>query len=339
VTEETTPKAPLRPTLKTVAMRAGVSQMTASRALRGGSDVLEATRKKVTEAAAALGYVPNRIAGALASRHVNLVGVIVPSLSSTVFAEVLSGITGALRDSPLQPVVGVSGYDLGHEETVIRDMLSWRPSGLIIAGLEHSAAARLMLEAADIPVVEVMDTDGTPVDYCVGISHRKAGRLMAEEIARRGYRKIGFIGTKMPQDFRAQKRLAGFSEALAGLSLSVVDFEHYTGASSLAKGRELTAALHRRAPDLDCIYYSSDTMCAGGLMYCLGANIAVPDALALAGFNNIDLLAGLPVALATTDSHRLEIGRKAAELILSRDCAPAKRVFEFDPSLTTGASL
>jgi len=330
-----------KPTLKTVANRAGVSQMTASRALQEGAAAVSGkTRQKVRDAAAALGYVPNRIAGALASRHVNLVGVIVPSLSSTVFAEVLTGITGALRDSALQPVVGVSGYDLEHEERVIRDMLSWRPSGLIIAGLEHSTRARAMLAGADIPVVEMMDVDGTPVDFCVGISHRKAGRLMAAEITSRGYRKIGFIGTKMPQDFRAQKRLSGFSQALGERGLSVLDFEHYVGASSLAKGRELTAALHGRHPEIECIYYSSDTMCAGGLMYCLEQNIRVPKALALAGFNNIDLLAGLPVALATTDSHRLEIGRKAADLILSPKARTRNgRVFEFAPAITIGQSL
>lgn len=332
-----------KPTLKTVAATAGVSQMTASRALRGGGDVSARTRARVEAAAASLGYVPNRIAGALASRHVNLVGVVFPSLSSTVFPEVLSGITGALDDSPLQPVVGVTGYDLQREEAVVRDMLSWRPAGLILAGLEHSENTRNMLKNADIPVVEVMDVDGVPIDRCVGISHRRAGAMMAAEIIARGHRQIGFIGTKMPQDFRAGKRLAGFQKALERAGLALADFEHYTGPSTLAKGRELTARLLARSPEISCIYYSSDTMCAGGLMHCLAKNLSVPGDLALAGFNNLELLNGLPLRLATTDSHRFQIGKRAAQMVLGgRDDKGDKsgeKIVVLTPTTSPGQSL
>ena len=93
-----------------------------------------------------------------------------------VFPEVLSGISETLENTGLQPVVGVTDYLPEKEEKVLYEMLSWRPSGVIIAGLEHSDASRAMMQAADIPVVEIMDVDGEPVDACVGISHRRAGR-------------------------------------------------------------------------------------------------------------------------------------------------------------------
>jgi len=326
-----------RPTLKDVARVAGVSQMTASRALRGAGDVSVQTLKAVENAARELGYVPNRIAGALASKRVNLVGVIVPSLSSFVFPEVLSGLSAGLKDTPLQPVVGLSAYDAETEERVIRDMLSWRPSGLVVAGLEHNEAARRLLENAEVPVVEIMDVDGTPIDHCVGISHLKAGRMMAREILARGYRKIGFIGTKMPQDYRAAKRRAGFVETLAQAGVSLLDEELYAGGSTLGKGRELTANLLQRSPEIDCIYYSSDVMSVGGLMHCLATGLRVPDDLALAGFNGLELLEGLPVRLATTDAHRFEIGRQAAELVLAGKGAP--RVIELEPTVTAAGSL
>ncbi len=331
-----------KPTLKDVALAAGVSEMTASRALRNVADVSDTTRAKITRAAAELGYVPNRIAGALASRSVNLVGVVVPSLSSFVFPEVLSGISSVLADSDLQPVIGVSGYDLEEEEKVIREMLSWRPRGLIVAGLEHSEAARRMLKAADIPIVEVMDVDGDPIDYCVGISHLAAGRLMAEAILAKGYRNIGFIGTKMPCDFRARKRLKGFEAALAQHHVKLRARELYEGSSSIAKGRELTAAVLKRAPDTECIYYSSDVMSIGGLMLCISEGLSVPRDLALAGFNNLDTLNGLPVHLATTNSFRYEIGQKAAEIILAKPDAQRhthQKTTNFDPVVLNGQSL
>lgn len=331
-----------KPTLKDVAQAAGVSEMTASRALRNVGDVSEGTRERIRQIASRLDYVPNRIAGALASKSVNLVGVIFPSLSSFVFPEVLAGITKSLSGSELQPVIGVSGYDLESEEKVIREMLSWRPRGLIIAGLEHSDAARRMLKASEIPIVEIMDIDGEPVDYCVGISHHKAGRMMAEEILAHGYRKIGFIGTKMPFDFRARKRLSGFTEVLAAKGLETVAQELYEGSSSFAKGRELTANMLSGNPDLECIYFSSDVMAIGGLMHCLAEGLRVPEDLALAGFNNLEALNGLPVDLATTNSFRFEIGRAAASIVLSasdKKAADPERLTVFDPVVLTGKSL
>ncbi len=324
--------------LKDVAKLVGVSEMTASRALRGAPDVSATTRKKVEDAARNLGYVPNRIAGSLSSQSVNLVAIVVPSLSSYVFPEVLSGLNSVLRDSPLKPVVGVSGYDLVEEESVIREMLSWRPSGLVIAGLEHTETTRNMLRNASCPVVEIMDTDGDPVRHCVGISHMDAGRDMARKIVAQGYRKIGFIGTKMPQDYRAIKRFKGFKEGLAEVGLTLLDQELFPGGSSISRGRKLTAEVLERSPDLDCLYYSSDVMSVGGYMHCLAEGLSIPNDIALAGFNNLETLNGLPIELATTDACRRDIGMRAAEIILLGETK--NWVFEkLSPKITLGESL
>ncbi|SMP01519.1 LacI family DNA-binding transcriptional regulator [Shimia sagamensis] len=305
-------------TLRDVSEASGVSEMTVSRVLRNRGDVSATTRDKVLMAAKELGYVPNKIAGALASQRVNLVAVIIPSLSNMVFPEVLSGISQVLEDTELQPVVGVTDYLPEKEEKVLYEMLSWRPSGVIIAGLEHTEAARTMLQASGIPVVEIMDTDGDPVDAMVGISHRRAGREMAAEILKAGYRKIAFLGTKMPLDHRARKRFEGFTEVLAKSGVEVVDREFYSGGSALAKGREMTEAVLERSPDVDFIYYSNDMIGAGGLLYLLEKGIDVPGQIGLAGFNGVELLQGLPRQLATMDACRREIGTKAAEIIAAR---------------------
>ena len=302
-------------TLRDVSEASGVSEMTVSRVLRNRCDVSESTRERVLEAARRLGYVPNKIAGALASQRVNLVAVIVPSLSNLVFPEVLSGISEELEDSGLQPVFGVTNYSAEREEAVLYEMLSWRPSGVIIAGLEHSDAARAMLQNAGIPIVEIMDVDGEAIDSVVGISHRRAGLEMARAIVRAGYRRIGFLGTKMPHDHRARKRMEGFEAGLAEAGLELADREFYSGGSALLKGREMTEAILKRTPDLDFLYYSNDMIGAGGLLYCLDKGIGVPERLGLAGFNGVDLLDGLPRRLATMDACRREIGRRAAAII------------------------
>lgn len=334
-------KRPL--TLRDVSEASGVSEMTVSRVLRNRGDVSEATRIRVLDAAKTLGYVPNQIAGALASNRVNLVAVIIPSLSNMVFPEVMTGVSEVLDETPLQPVVGVTNYSPEREEKVLFEMLSWRPSGIIIAGLEHSEASRTMLKVAGIPVVEIMDVDGEPIDSAVGISHRRAGREMARAIQKAGYRRIGFLGTKMALDHRARKRFEGFTQELAKCGIEIADQEFYSGGSGLTKGREMTEAMLTRTPDLDFLYYSNDVIAAGGLLYCLEKGIDVPGALGLAGFNAVEMLGGLPKRLATMDSCRLEIGRRAARIVAARtadeDDAPAGEVIELEPMIEPGETL
>ena len=310
-------KRPL--TLRDVSEASGVSEMTVSRVLRKRGDVSETTRKRVLAATKELGYVPNQIAGSLASQRVNLVAVIIPSLSNMVFPEVLTGINQVLENTPLQPVVGVTDYMPEKEERVLYEMLSWRPSGVILAGLEHSDAARAMMRNSGIPVVEIMDADGLPIDSMVGISHRRAGLEMAQAIQKQGYKNIGFVGTKMPLDHRARKRFEGFTEGLAKAGIEIQDRDFYSGGSALAKGREMTQSMLERNPDLDFLYFSNDMIGAGGLLYLLDQGIDVPGQIGLAGFNDVELLQGLPRKLATMDACRLEIGRAAAQIILDRN--------------------
>lgn len=329
-------------TLRDVSAASGVSEMTVSRVLRNRGDVSDATRERVLAAAKELGYVPNQIAGSLASQHVNLVAVILPSLSNMVFPEVLTGINRVFEDTPLQPVFGVTDYLPEKEERVLYEMLSWRPSGVIIAGLEHSDASRAMLKGAGIPVVEIMDTDGNPVDSMVGISHRQAGLEMAKAILKQGYQNIGFMGTKMPLDHRARKRFEGLTEGLAKAGIEIQERDFYSGGSALGKGREMTAAMLDRNPDLDFLYYSNDMIGAGGLLYLLDQGIDVPGQIGLAGFNGVELLDGLPKQLATTDACRLEIGQAAAEIILrhtqsDEDLEP--EIIKLTPKISYGDTL
>jgi len=329
-------------TLRDVSEASGVSEMTVSRVLRETGDVSQRSRERVLHAARTLGYVPNRIAGALAGRRGNLVAVIIPSMSNMVFPEVLTGISGVLDGASLQPVVGLTSYQPDKEEAVIYEMLSWRPSGLIVAGLEHTDASRAMMQSAGIPVVEIMDVDGKPIDTAVGISHRRAGRMMARAIARQGYNRIGFLGTGMPLDHRARKRFEGFTEALAKKGLEIADREFYSGGSSLKTGRDMTDAILKRSPDLDFLYYSNDMIGAGGLLYLLDQGIDVPGQIGLAGFNNVELLQGLPRKLATMDACRLEIGRKAAEIIAEQLQNPAEEIetrVTLTPKISYGDTL
>src|SRR5438477_12691255 len=123
-------------TLSDVARRARVGESTASRVMRNHGSVSPPTRERILKAAADLNYVPNRIAGTLASMTSKLVGLVMPSVGNTVVPEVLQGANLVLESAGFQPVIGVSNYDPAREEALIESVLSCPPCGLLVAGLE-----------------------------------------------------------------------------------------------------------------------------------------------------------------------------------------------------------
>lgn len=308
-----------RPTLSQVAKMAGVSEITASRALRGGALVAQPTRLRVEQAARELNYVPNRLAGTLAGGPSRQVGVILPSLSNSVFADVLNGLETRLEDDGYHPILGISNYNPAREERLIRDLLSWRPSGLVLAPTRKTDATKALLSAADMPVVEIMDIDIGVCDMAVGFSHRTAGRAMAHFLVGRGYRIFGYVGHDISTDFRAMARLEGFREGLADIGASLTDVRLMEGPSSVPLGRKGLETLlteTRQAPD--AVFFSNDDMAVGGVFHCQAAGLSLPDDIALAGFNGLSIGQALPTPLTTIASNREKIGSVAADFILQR---------------------
>ncbi|MEM8701609.1 MAG: LacI family DNA-binding transcriptional regulator [Pseudomonadota bacterium] len=328
-----------RITLAEVAMAAGVSKMTASRALRGAGDVSRRNIDKVRQAASEIGYVGNHLASSLSGQRSSLIGVVVPSMANIVFAEVLAGIAQGIEGSGLQPVFGVTDYDLEKEHDVIRNMLSWNPAGLIVTGLDQSGDARRLLENAKVPVVQIMDLDGVPVDACAGFSHHAAGISMAEALLANGRKRFGYVGCGLDADFRAKKRFEGFREALSRAGMAFETTRIAGGLSTVKAGRELTVQILKNRPDLDCIYFSNDDLAGGGAFHCISAGLSVPDKLILAGFNGLDFVESLPVKIATSLTPRREIGQSAAEIVLGSargDKAETRKRIEFQPTIDLG---
>ena len=305
-------------TITDVAERARVGESTVSRVLRNQGSVSQSTREKILKAAADLNYVPNRIAGTLASMTSKLIGVVIPSVGNTVVPEVLAGANMVLEDAGFQPVIGVSNYDPVREEFLIESILSWRPAGIIVAGLEHTDRARAMLKGCGVRVVELLDIDGEGIDIVVGSSHHMAGRKSAEHLLARNYRRIGYVGHDISIDVRAGKRLEGFRAAMREHGLTFVDQEfHPSGGSSVEAGRIGLAQLLKRHPELDAIYFSNDDLALGGYFHCLEHDIAVPADLALFGYNGLEVTRLTPQPLSTIRSPRIAMGQAGANLLLS----------------------
>ena len=305
-------------TLADVARRAGVGESTVSRVLRNKGSVSQNTRDKILKVAADLNYVPNRIAGTLASMTSKLIGVVIPSVGNTVVPEVLAGANQVLEDAGFQPVIGVSNYDPHREEQLIESILSWRPAGLLVAGLEHTDRARAMMKGCGVRVVELLDIDGEGIDIVVGSSQRLAGRKSAEHLLARNYRRIGYVGHDITIDVRAGKRFQGFRDAMTDNGLRIIDSELFPGGgSSVEAGRVGLARLLERQPKLDAIYFSNDDLAIGGYFHCLEHGISVPGQLALFGYNGLEIARLTPQPLSTIRSPRVAMGEVGAKLLLA----------------------
>jgi LacI family gluconate utilization system Gnt-I transcriptional repressor len=305
-------------TLADVALRARVGESTVSRVLRNNGSVSPRTRKKILKAAAELNYVPNRIAGTLASMTSKLIGIVIPSVANTVVPEVLAGANMVLEDAGFQSVIGVSNYDPVREEALIESLLSWRPAGILVAGLEHTDRARAMLKGCGVRVVELLDIDGEGIDIVVGSSQRAAGRKSAEHLLARNFRRIGYVGHDIHIDVRAGKRLEGFRAAMQDNGLSLADEEHFpSGESSVEAGRLGLARLLKRQPRLDAIYFSNDDLALGGYFHCQEHHISVPDSLALFGYNGLEVTRLIPQPLSTIRTPRVAMGKAGANLLLA----------------------
>ncbi|MEM6891540.1 MAG: LacI family DNA-binding transcriptional regulator [Pseudomonadota bacterium] len=299
-----------------VARVAGVSQMTVSRVMRGTGYISKDVKNEVVKAAREMGYVHNRLAGGNATYDNPIVGVVIPTMQNRVFNEVLSGINDTLVESGLRPVFGVTEYSLETEEDVVFDLLSWRPRGLILPGLEHTSSLRKIISQTGVRVAEIMDLDGDPISACFGFSHSQAGEDMARHLIERGYRRFGLVGSQGGLDLRATKRFDAFSQLVTSQGAQVVASDKSNHASSMETGRMMTSALLDGRDPPDAIYYANDDLAAGGLMHCLANNIDVPGQVALAGFNGLGFLSALPKMITSTITPRYKIGSEAASWIL-----------------------
>ncbi len=326
-------------TLAEVARLAHVSEITVSRILRNQGPVAEKTRERVIAAARRVGYVPNRLAGGLASAGSKLIGVIVPSLTNVVFPEVLGGIHSALEGTGFQAVLGVSDYDTKTEEQLVASLLAWKPEAMVIAGFDHTDAARAMLKSSGVRVAEVMEIDSRPIDVAVGLSHRRAGFDTGRYLIERGYTRFGYVGHDWNSDRRARLRYDGLVVALADAGRSLIDECRFDGPSSTLVGREMLAKLLQRSPGVEVVVFSNDDMATGGVFHCLGAGIRPKEDLAIFGFNGIDVGQALPTPLSTIKSNRFLVGKTAIEILLAQRDRPNERsVVDTGYHILTGAT-
>ncbi|MGO4158397.1 LacI family DNA-binding transcriptional regulator [Cupriavidus sp. YAF13] len=302
-------------TLADVAKIAGVSPITVSRVVNQPGLVAAGTVARVQEAIQRTGYVPNLLAGGLASRRSRLIAAIVPTIANSIFADTIQALTDRFSQAGYQMMLGLSGYAATREQDLLAAILSRRPDGIVLTGIAHTADTRRRLLAARVPVVETWDITPTPIDMLVGFSHEKVGQTVAEFLYARGYRKPAILSAS---DQRAESRRLGFLDAFGRHGITEVPSSIVPAPSSLGLGREGLARLLDGGAQPDVVFCSSDTLAQGALSEARARGLTVPEQLAVMGFGDLNFAAHTYPALSTVRIDGPAIGRTAAECLLAR---------------------
>ena len=301
-------------TLEDVAKVVGVSAVTVSRALNYPEKVAPDTLVKINAAIARTGYVPNLLAGALASKKSRLVAAIVPSIVNSVYSDTVRLFNNQLRDSGYQVLLGECGHNDAQEESLVAAVLSRRPDGIYLTGVNHSKRCRSLLLSSNIPIIETWDLTLTPLDIVVGFSHEKVGTAVAEFLLKKGYQRIGLISG---DDHRAMRRKRSFFSALAQHDVAV-DLALAIPPTTFDLGRQGMAELLDRGFRDGAVFFSSDTLAQGALTEIQSRGLRVPEDIALIGFGDEPFSARTYPALSTVKFDRQKIGLIAAEVLLAR---------------------
>ena len=302
-------------TLHDVAKLAGVAPITASRAINTPDQVSETVRTKVGDAIARTGYVPNFLAGGLASQRSRLVAAVVPTISGPVFLQTIQSLTEALAERGYQLMLGQSGYSSDREDALLGAIIGRRPDGIVLTGIMHSAEGRRRLLAAGIPVVETWDLTPTPIDMLVGFSHEEVGRSVAAFLQAKGRRRLAVISGS---DERAIRRQVAFQATARALGLGEVRVVVVPAPTTLRSGRAALVELMQGGPKPDAVFCSSDLLALGVMTQAQASSMAVPKRLAIVGFGDLEFAADLEPGLTTVRIDGGAIGRQASQFIVDR---------------------
>jgi len=305
-----------RVTLNDVALAAGVSPITVSRALRGERAVDPALVARVQAAAQRLGYVPDPAARALASRHGTHVAVLIPLLSNALFVDVLEAVQRTLRPAGYQTLIGITHYDASEEEQLLREQLLHRPAGVMVTGLERAQATRQLIAQSGVPCVHLMETASAPGVYSVGFSQADAGAAMTRHLLERGRRRIAFAAAQL--DARTMQRMDGWRREMTAAGLHDARLEWLNPApSSIALGARMFEQIMAVKSAVDAVFFCNDDLAQGALLAATKLRVAVPRRVAIAGFNDLTGSDQMMPALTTVRTPRAEIGTAAARMLLA----------------------
>ncbi len=307
----------MRIRLKDIARDLNVSVITVSKALRGNTDISEATRQRVLARMKELDYQPNMIARGLATGQTAIVGLIVPDLLNPFFAELARSLGGALRQREYGLVLASSEENPEIEQAEIRMMLARGVDALLLSSCQATLQGFLSVHQLTPFVLVDRPFPQLRANF-VGADDYAGGKLATEHLIQIGRKRLAYIGS--PDLGPAADRFRGFRNAL--LDRGIETPEKFVISSAIVNdpadtaGYRLMQQLLRNKPRPNGVFCHNDVIAIGAMKATLDAGLAVPGDIAFVGFDNVRYSQYLPIPLTSIDQCTAELGEAAAQLAL-----------------------
>ena len=302
--------------IRDVAQHAGVSTATVSRALNSPDSVRPALRERIQATIEEIGYIPHASARALASRRTRTIGAIVPTVDNAMFAQGLQALQTYLSAQNYLLLLATSEYDLDVELKQARNLIERGIDALILRGDLRHPTLRKTLRSRNIPFVNVGAYRSDLAHASIGVDNVAAGRCIARYVTGLGHRKVALVSAHSANNDRAQARQAGVLEVLDGLGCAPPPRWHLHVSYRLDEARDAARALLRDGPRPSAVICGNDVIAYGVMLEAIRLGVAVPDALSVAGFDDLDWSRHLHPTLTTIHIPTNEIWVRAGRYLV-----------------------
>jgi len=311
-------KPAVGPTLRDVAAFAGVSKATVSRVMNNPDVVSDKLRSRIEAAITHLGWVPHAAARALATQQTRTVGAVFPTISNEHYATAIQVLQETLEAHGYTLLIGCSEYDEDREARQVRKMLERGVDAIVLVGDAHQREILALLEARSVPVVGTFTYMANTAIPCVGVDNYKAFFAFTQYLLGLGHRRFAMLAQNADTNDRARARREGVRDALAVEGLAISPQHFAEGFWSVKEGRELFARVMSHSVKPTAMICGNGSFAMGAMLEAMSSGIQVPKDLTIAGFDDFELMAELPIPITTIRVPSAEIGRRAADLIVAQ---------------------
>lgn len=302
------------PTLEDVAKLARVSTATVSRFINNPSVVTEKTAKRIQTAITELGYIPNMLAGGLASNKSKLVAVLIPQLVPSIFNDTIEAMVNELSAAGSVVMLGLTELNIARADQLVMAALSRRAEAIILTG-EVSPKTRDLLRQSKTSVIEMWDLAEDPIDLAVGFSHAAIGKDIARFLKARGYIRPHYIATKSR---RAEERHQAFRDEWTAHGGKNITSDGLEIPLRFGNARTAFAAIKRLDVMPDVVICGSDNLALGMIIEAQASGLKIPQDIAIVGFGNSDIAGETRPTLTSIDIDGTRIARECIAVLQSR---------------------
>ena len=291
----------------TVANLAKVSPATVSRTFNHPQLVHWETRKRIERVIEESGYIRNRAAQAMHGKRSATIGLIVPTASNAIFAEMIQSFTDAISENGFTLLMATHGFNLRKEYEILRKLLEHRVDGVALIGLDHTEATYQLIERQGVPTIAGWNYSEESRITCIGADNREAGAVAAKHLVALGHRRIGMIFPELDDNDRARMRFEGAMAVLSTAGVEIPDPAPALAPYDFGRAKAVSAEMLGGPSRPTALLCGNDIIALGALYAARMLGLEVPDRLSVVGIGDFDGSAEFEPALSSVriPAHRI----------------------------------